>query len=44
VYQSPTQIRVLTRDEELEGGTVLPDFRQALAELFAYSAANSSPG
>jgi len=35
VYQSPTQIQVLTMTDALEGGTVLPGFRLPLAELFA---------
>ena len=43
VYESPTQIRVLTRNDELDGGIVLPDFRLSLAELFAESATNGTP-
>lgn len=35
VYQSPTQISVLGKNEMLEGGTVLPGFRLPLAELFS---------
>jgi Uma2 family endonuclease len=34
VYESPRGIRVLGRDDELEGGAVLPGFRLPLAELF----------
>jgi Uma2 family endonuclease len=34
VYESFTQIRGLTRTDELDGGKVLPDFRLPLAELF----------
>ena len=34
VYQSPTQISVLSKADVLEGGTVVPGFRLALAELF----------
>jgi Uma2 family endonuclease len=34
VYESFTQIRALTRTDELEGSTVLPDFRLPLTELF----------
>jgi Uma2 family endonuclease len=34
VYESVTQIRALTRTDELDGGKVLPDFRLPLAELF----------
>jgi len=35
VIESPTQIRVLTAADELDGGAVVPGFRLALAELFA---------
>jgi len=35
VYQSPTQIQVLTMTDVLDGGTVLPGFRLPLTELFA---------
>jgi Uma2 family endonuclease len=34
VYQSPTQITVLTKADVLDGGTVVPGFKLALAELF----------
>ena len=34
VYESFTQIRVLTRADTLEGGAVVPGFRLALSELF----------
>jgi len=34
VYSSPTQISVLTRDDVLDGGAVVPGFRLPLAELF----------
>ena len=34
VYQSPTQISVLSRDDILDGGAVVPGFRLALSELF----------
>lgn len=34
VYESPTQVRGLTRNDELDGGPVLPGFRLSLAELF----------
>jgi Uma2 family endonuclease len=34
VYQSPTQITVLSRNDVLDGGTVVPGFKLALAELF----------
>lgn len=34
VYDSPTQIRRLTRDDTLDGGAVIPGFRLPLVELF----------
>lgn len=34
VYQAPTQISVLEKSDVLDGGTVVPGFRLALAELF----------
>jgi Uma2 family endonuclease len=34
VYQSPTQIRVLTRKDDLEGEDFLPGFRLPLGDLF----------
>jgi pantothenate kinase type III len=34
VYQSPTQITVLSQSDVLDGGTVVPGFKLALAELF----------
>jgi Uma2 family endonuclease len=34
VYGSPSQVRILTRTDELDGGTVLPGFRLPLANLF----------
>ena len=43
VYQSPTQIRVLTAADELDGDPVLPGFRLSLAELFAEATANAPP-
>lgn len=33
-YQSPTQVRILTGADELDGGSVLPAFRLALSVLF----------
>ena len=33
-YDSPSSVRILTRDETVEGGTLLPGFRLPLAELF----------
>jgi Uma2 family endonuclease len=37
VYDSPSQVRRLTRTDTLDGGTVLPDFRLPLADLFLQS-------
>lgn len=34
VYESPKQIKVLSREDELDGGIVLPGFRLPLQELF----------
>jgi Uma2 family endonuclease len=34
VFESPTQVRILTKSEELEGGNVLPGFRLPVARLF----------
>jgi Uma2 family endonuclease len=34
VYESPTRVHILTAHEELEGGTLLPGFRQSLAAVF----------
>ena len=34
VYSSPTQIRVLTRADDLIGDPIIPGFKLALAELF----------
>lgn len=34
VCTSPTQVRILTADEELDGGSLLPGFRLPLASLF----------
>ncbi|GBD36562.1 hypothetical protein HRbin36_01687 [bacterium HR36] len=35
VYSSATAVRILTEQEELEGGEVVPGFRLKLSELFA---------
>jgi Uma2 family endonuclease len=40
VYESPSTICVLSRTDELDGGTLLPGFRLALTELFLESAPN----
>lgn len=34
LYDSPTRIRVLTRDDELTSESILPDYRLPLSELF----------
>jgi Uma2 family endonuclease len=34
VYDSPTQVRILTRTDVLQGEPILPHFRLPLAELF----------
>jgi Uma2 family endonuclease len=34
IYDSPSQVRRLTRTDMLDGGAVLPDFRLPLADLF----------
>ena len=34
VYTSPTQVQILTADQELDGGDLLPGFRLPLASLF----------
>ena len=34
VFESPESVRVLNRDDTLDGGTVLPGFRLPLATLF----------
>jgi Uma2 family endonuclease len=33
-YDSPSSVRILTRDQTLEGGTLLPGFQLPLSELF----------
>jgi hypothetical protein len=34
IYDSPTQVRILTKDDTLDGGTVLPGFQLRLDRLF----------
>jgi Uma2 family endonuclease len=34
VYDSPTQVRIVTTTEDLDGGAILPGFRVPLATLF----------
>jgi Uma2 family endonuclease len=33
-YESPTRFRIFTAGDELDGGTVLPDFRVPMAQFF----------
>jgi Uma2 family endonuclease len=42
VYESPSQITVLSRDDILDGGAVVPGFRLALAELFTETTATAN--
>jgi Uma2 family endonuclease len=42
VYSSPTQITVLTRNDVLDGGTVVPGFKLPLAELFTEATEGSA--
>jgi Uma2 family endonuclease len=44
VYTSRSDIRVLTREQELDGGGVLPGFRLAVAALFEEEAREDSQG
>jgi hypothetical protein len=37
VYRSNTDLRVLTKTEQLDGGDVLPGFKLPLAQLFDQS-------
>ena len=39
VYESPTQLRILKKDQELAGGNVLPGFCLPIAVLFDEEAA-----
>lgn len=39
IYHSPTQITVLSRDEVLDGGAVVPGFQLALSQLFTETTA-----
>ena len=34
VYESPTKVRILNREDDLDGGDVLPDFKLPLRQLF----------
>lgn len=43
VYESLTQVRGLTRTDELDGGSVLPGFRVPLAELFPEAPPSEAP-
>jgi hypothetical protein len=39
VYDSPTHVRILTGQDELTGGEVVPGFRLPLGHLFQHAAA-----
>jgi Uma2 family endonuclease len=41
-YDSPSSVRVLTREQTLEGGTLLPGFQLPLAELFENDGASGA--
>jgi len=43
IYESPTQVRILSRADELRGEPVLPHFRLPLAALFDEVEAAASP-
>ncbi len=43
VYEAPTQIRVVTAADRLDGGAVLPGFQVALADLFPPRAEDAGP-
>ena len=43
IYESPTQVRILTRADELHGEPVLPHFRLPLVTLFDEVEAAASP-
>lgn len=43
VYSSPTQIIGLSRNDVLEGGTVVPGFKLPLAELFSQTSESTTP-
>jgi Uma2 family endonuclease len=44
VYESPTQVHIRTRSDELDGGQVLPGFRLALATVFGPAPQPMAPG
>jgi Uma2 family endonuclease len=43
VYDSPTHVRILTGQDELTGGEVVPGFRLPLGQLFQHAAAPTGP-
>jgi Uma2 family endonuclease len=43
VHSSPVRIQVLTREEELDGGSVVPGFRLPVAALFEDETVESAP-
>lgn len=36
VYESPTRVCILTENDELDGGEVLPGYRQSIGALYAF--------
>jgi Uma2 family endonuclease len=43
VCESPTRVRILTREDDLDGGAILPGFRLPLAWLFESGTASDQP-
>ncbi len=43
LYSSPTQVRILTAQDDLDGGGLIPGFRLPLAELFKKPQPSSPP-
>ena len=43
VYNSPTDVRIMTSSDELDGGTLLPGFRLSLATLFKSEISAQTP-
>jgi Uma2 family endonuclease len=43
VYDAPTHVRILTGQDELTGGEVVPGFRLPLGQLFQHAAPTTAP-
>jgi hypothetical protein len=43
VYDTPTQVRILTVQDELTGGEIVPGFRLPLGHLFQQAVAPTAP-